>query len=356
MLSIMRVEPGRSAPPGGQEDKHEMFEMPKFEMPTDAASAAAASKKLTKDVVDFALKLAKSFSLLAVYMIIGIFTYKELDQDQQWTYIDAAYFSMATMSTVGYGDISPTPGPARIFTIFMIFFGIIFVFSSVANAIGSITAPITYKGRQIMERLFPQIPVDLDGDGGVDYYKPRPPMIYYSKNLFPSILLNVCLQLMSAAIFCALDKSWSFADAFYHCLVTATTVGYGDTHNTTQGGRLWACFHIMLSVCLLGELIPTFDELSTRRKATLERVRCLERVLDEELLDQLLTRAKIMRPLVIRDGKGLTELEFVLAMIVEVRRPSMSLSTSNHSVLSTSLKVHQLQISPCSSLDMHSSG
>ena len=314
MLSIFRVGASKPAPPG---EKHSESSIT-IEMPTDAASLCKCLKGSSKDATQLLFDVAKSLTMLTVYMIIGIFSYKELEKDQQWTYIDAAYFSMATMSTVGYGDISPTPGPSRSFTIFMIFFGIIFVFSSVANAIGSLTGPITYKGRQFMELLMPQIPVDLDGDGGVDYYKPRPPLIYYSKNLLPSILLNILLQLISAAIFCGLNTSWTFADAFYHCLVTATTVGYGDTNNSTQGGRLWACFHIMLSVCLLGELISTFDDLATRRKATLDRVRCLERVLDDELLEQLMTRAKIMRPLVIRDGKGLTELEFVLAMIVEL--------------------------------------
>jgi len=74
----------------------------------------------------------------------------------------------------------------------------------------------------------------------------------------------------------------------------------------------------MLSVAMLGELINTFDELAKKRAATLARVQQLGRKLDKDLLDQLLARAKTMRPLVIRDGKGLTELEFVLAMLVEL--------------------------------------
>lgn len=88
--------------------------------------------------------------------------------------------------------------------------------------------------------------------------------------------------------------------------------------NTTQSGRLWACVHIILSVCLLGELISTFDTLGMQRNETLARVAQLARKLDRQLLDQLLARAKAMRPLVIRDGKGLTELEFVLAMCIEL--------------------------------------
>lgn len=313
MLSLLRVKPDqRSANP------QTAYARRAADDPDTAKQKLAAEARLnaTKERIFI---VSKALIMLFLYMLLGTLVFHELEKSQGWTYVDAAYFSMATMSTVGYGDISPTPNASsRGFTLFMIFFGIIFVFTEVASAIGSLTSPITLKGRQFMEYLFPQIPVDLDGDGGVDYYKPRPPLIYYTKNLLPSFILTFAMQFISAGIFCALNQDWDFGTAIYHCLVTATTVGYGDASNSTQGGRVWACFHIVLSVCLLGELISTFDELKTRRKDTLARVEYLGRVLDEELLDQLLTRAKIMRPLVVRDGKGLTELEFVLAMIVEL--------------------------------------
>ena len=45
--------------------------------------------------------------------------------------------------------------------------------------------------------------------------------IYYAKNLFPSILLNLALQVISALVFTALDDTWTFGDAIYHCLVVS---------------------------------------------------------------------------------------------------------------------------------------
>ena len=249
-------------------------------------------------------------------MFIGILVFSFLEKD--WTGVDAAYFLMATMSTVGYGDLSPSSDGSRAFTLLMIFVGIVFIFSACATLISDITDPITRKGRQFLERMMPQVAVDLDGDGDTDYMKPRPAPIYYAKNLFPSFMLTITLQLCSAAVFCAVIPEWTFSDAFYHCLVTATTVGYGDVPNSTQAGRLVSCFHILLSVCMLGELISTFDDLKQRRQATLDRIANLERKLDVELFEQLMERAVQMRPLVVRDGKGLTELEFVLAMLVEL--------------------------------------
>ena len=45
----------------------------------------------------------------------------------------------------------------------------------------------------------------------------------------------------------------------YHCLVTATTVGYGDVTIQTQGGKLWASFHILFSVAMIGETISSSE-------------------------------------------------------------------------------------------------
>jgi voltage-gated potassium channel Kch len=41
-----------------------------------------------------------------------------------WTVITALYFSVVTLTTVGYGDISPSTDPARLFTVFYILIGV----------------------------------------------------------------------------------------------------------------------------------------------------------------------------------------------------------------------------------------
>ena len=50
-----------------------------------------------------------------------------------------------------------------------------------------------------------------------------------------------------------------------------------------------------------------------------ERIKMLTTRLTERMLDNLLDHAVTMRPLVARDGLGLTELEFVLVMMIELK-------------------------------------
>ena len=59
-------------------------------------------------------RLAYIMFLLLVFLIIGTAFYHKFEG---WRYLDALYFSSYTITTVGYGDITPKTDIGKIFTI-----------------------------------------------------------------------------------------------------------------------------------------------------------------------------------------------------------------------------------------------
>ena len=52
---------------------------------------------------------------------LGTVVYRILED---WSWVDSFYFSAVTLTTVGFGDLSPTTTVAKLFTVFYIFTGI----------------------------------------------------------------------------------------------------------------------------------------------------------------------------------------------------------------------------------------
>mmetsp|Transcript_5550 Transcript_5550/g.14665 ORF Transcript_5550/g.14665 Transcript_5550/m.14665 type:complete len:473 (+) Transcript_5550:42-1460(+) len=232
---------------------------------------------------------------------------------QGWNIWESLYFLMVTASTVGYGDLSPdsTKPGAQFFTLIYILFGVSVVFAQLSKLISKAFTPLFDKSRATFERLFPQKGIDIDGDGEEDFKVPRRPAIYYTKNMLAPFVVIISVQCFFAAIFTVLED-WTFGTALYHCLVTATTVGYGDTRITNDSARMWAFFHIAISVSLLTAIIADFGELKAQRTAALKKISMLKGSLDIDL----------MRSLDI-DGDGVDKFEFVIGMLAKLDAVNM---------------------------------
>jgi len=73
-----------------------------------------------------------ALTILAVIVTFSALVFMGLEG---WGFIDAVYFCIVTMSTVGYGDFSPHTAAGKIFTIIYLFVGIgIFVLAVTAIA------------------------------------------------------------------------------------------------------------------------------------------------------------------------------------------------------------------------------
>lgn len=91
------------------------------------------------------LKLEIRLAVSAILTLIGIGTviFHKLEN---WTWIQSFYFSVVTVTTVGYGDIVPSSDLTRLFTSIYILAGVAIVIASL-GIIGS--SWMKHKERQI---------------------------------------------------------------------------------------------------------------------------------------------------------------------------------------------------------------
>ncbi len=64
------------------------------------------------------------FSLLALVLVLlgtGTMVYSHLEG---WSLLDSLYFSTVTMTTIGYGDLTPTTPTSKLFTILFVLSGV----------------------------------------------------------------------------------------------------------------------------------------------------------------------------------------------------------------------------------------
>ena len=61
------------------------------------------------------------FIMIVLFLFGGMVTYHYIEG---WRYIDSLYFSAATMTTVGYGDITPQTDIGKLLTVIYVFTGV----------------------------------------------------------------------------------------------------------------------------------------------------------------------------------------------------------------------------------------
>jgi len=72
----------------------------------------------------FKRALLQDFVILMVMIAITVFFYAYVSKEQ-WSLLDSLQWSIATISTVGYGEIAPSSQGGRVFAVFFMMFGIV---------------------------------------------------------------------------------------------------------------------------------------------------------------------------------------------------------------------------------------
>ena len=70
------------------------------------------------------------FALFILLFMGGTYAYYSLEN---WSVVDSLYFSVTTLTTIGYGDLYPTNDASKMFTIFYVIGGISLVLYALSS-------------------------------------------------------------------------------------------------------------------------------------------------------------------------------------------------------------------------------
>jgi hypothetical protein len=74
---------------------------------------------------------------------------------------------------------------------------------------------------------------------------------------YRELLLTTVIILIFGSITFHYLEGWCFFDAFYFCVITLTTIGYGDLYPITFSGKLFNLVYILFGLGLILSFIKT---------------------------------------------------------------------------------------------------
>ncbi len=269
---------------------------------------------------------------LATYFAIGTCVFPLLEPS--WTYIDALYFSMTTLTTVAYGDVVVSNG-GTFGKLFLMSFNVYAVCISV-SALGiigklawaqekKIIKQARQKARARLVRLF------RDEEESEDEEEDDPEDSTWVDNIYldkygddsevPQTMMGALWQslqrhafnfaaLIGLASILGKVEKWSLVDVIYFWNCTATTMGFGDVAPQTQIGRLLAVVFIPLSVITLGEVIASCVAHINARAAAKAEKDFLRREITFDDLDHL----------DVNDDGKVCQLDFITFMLLAMQK------------------------------------
>ncbi len=184
--------------------------------------------------------LLSLFAFIA-YLLLGTFAFSYYFEN--WTPIDAMYFTVVTFTTCGYGDLVPVGDLERLFTLIFIIVGItllggICLTILFDNVFGYYEDLIGAAKERSVEKFMKESKDKVEKKSRNLYFHQEIPSIetkdddeapsYFDaiRNLWPFLIL-----ISIGAAYIGYAEQWDVITTLYFYIVTATSVGYGDVSN-----------------------------------------------------------------------------------------------------------------------------
>ncbi|KAL6008843.1 hypothetical protein ACLOJK_022069 [Asimina triloba] len=187
--------------------------------------------------------IKQAAALLLIYLSLGVaiysFTPQHFSGVETHPVVDALYFCIVTMCTIGYGDIAPLTPATKAFACVFVLFGFGFIdvlLSGVVNYVLDLQENMILASIRGHHHAFAKNYI-FDVDKG----RMR---IRMKVALALGVVIS-CIGMGSLVLFFVEDLDW--VDSVYLSVMSVTTVGYGDRAFRTLPGRLFASLWLLFS-------------------------------------------------------------------------------------------------------------
>ncbi len=263
--------------------------------------------------------------LIFLALGIGIFPVVE-----GWSYLQAVYFSIATLTTIGYGDISPATPSGRLFAVFYVLFGVAIIGAAVGIVGEYVVQVRTFAAAErkaaAQKQAMEEDNSDSDSDSSDDDEEGQEGdeasgekevnasakascgsccgkfFWIFVKDFLPFLLVGS----IGMAVMMPVEEL-TFIDGLYWAIVTGTTVGYGDISPKSEGAMIFFLIYAFLAIYSCAKLLGAIGSLIIGNEDDTTK-RVLGRRLDADFLMTI-----------DRDGDGkVSEFEYLSAMLVRM--------------------------------------
>ncbi|CAH8381809.1 unnamed protein product [Eruca vesicaria subsp. sativa] len=204
--------------------------------------------------------LRRVILLLSLYLTLGTICFylvrNQISGHKTNGVLDAVYFCIVTMTTVGYGDLVPNSSTSRLLACAFVFSGMVLVGHLLSRAADYLVE----KQESLLVRAFHL----RQSFGPTEILKE----LHTNKlryKCYVTFLVLVVLFFVGT-VFLVMYEKMPVIEAFYCVCSTVTTLGYGDKSFNSKTGRVFAVFWILTSTICLAQFFLYVAELKAESK------------------------------------------------------------------------------------------
>ncbi|XP_003569621.3 two-pore potassium channel 2 isoform X2 [Brachypodium distachyon] len=205
----------------------------------------------------------QAIASVILYISIGVLVYmtnvEGFKGKSTFKLVDALYFTIISLCTIGYGDIVPCTTFTKVFTCLFLLIGVRFIDIMLSGLLTNVldkqrTVLLSTMDDNKLNKVFDTYMIDAE--------KKRS-----SGRMKVLLALGVVAGSISICTIIVHEvEGLNWIDSFYLSVISVTTVGYGDYSFSTTAGRITATVCLLVSTLAVGKAFLFLTDLRMNRR------------------------------------------------------------------------------------------